>query len=265
MCSFRPTRVTLEGSLATIELCDPLHLSVPSWDRLNAWFIAELLAEMLDDPHQARQVASLLESMSGTRPSHSRVLAATLQRIEAGALHARFIVARWVEELRGWEEPEPRPLVPTHGPSDGPGHGPAPYEKLRTTWISFDVDDDDGQALPNGRFDLVLDGRVEGGPLDDEIHRYEPLREQATAALGMQSFYWSYDPGRMGSTPHPSTGGEDHSLTFEVLDQDGNLASGEYTLAAAGTESAPLDGVHEHEVTDGRATLRLHALSFSPR
>lgn len=265
MFSFRPTHVTLEGPLATIELCDPLRVAVPVCSRLNASFIAELLAEMLDDPHQARQVARLLASTSGTRPPPRRVLEATLQKIEAGTLHARFTVARWVEELRGWEEPEPRPLVPSSGPTDGPGHGPAPYEELRTTWLSFDVVDDGGQPLPNGRFDVVLDGRVEGGPLDDEVRRYQPLREQATAALGMQSFYWSYDPGRTGSDPHPSTGDEHGSLTFEVLDQDGNPASGEYTLTGAATEPTPLDGVHEHEVTERRATLRLHALSFSRR
>ncbi|MEX1362358.1 MAG: hypothetical protein AB1Z98_04485 [Nannocystaceae bacterium] len=262
----RPTVVTIEGTLAAIELGDPLKLAVPARDRLSAWFLTDILAEMLDDPRHAQQVARLIESLTFTRPPPGRVYAATMQMLESGALQARFVTAAWAREARGWEEQEARPLLPTDGPTVGPGRGPAPYEKLRTTWVSFDVLDDDGEPLPNGRFDVVLDGRVEGGLLDDGIHRYEPLREQATAVLGIQRFFWSYDPGRTGAAPHSPTDHQPGSLTFEVLDRDGDEVDGEYTFVSSPTEHrAPLDGVHEHEAAAGPAALRLHGLSFPTR
>lgn len=123
-----------------------------------------------------------------------------------------------------------RPLMPLSpsGPGDTPPTLPA------TTWVSFDVVDDERRPA-QGRFRLAVDALVESGDLDGSSHRRGELRPHADVRLLVQGLSWGGAPA-----PEPITPGKIEpaisvdvaadELSIEVVDADGRRLRARYEI-----------------------------------
>lgn len=158
---------------------------------------------------------------------------------------------------------DPLDIPPLPGVVDDPPRDEPPAEP-GLTFISFEVVDDLGvRAL--GDFQVAIDALDDAGPLDEQVHRYDDLREQAEAFLKVENIHWDDTPVVVEPTgptePVEPTGPTvaPDEVAFEVVDPDGASLAGQFGLKIGGevAQAGELSGVQRAEVEGDDIVLKL--------
>jgi hypothetical protein len=197
------------------------------------WLVEDALRE--GGIATAAALERLAESLVGRTVESTREAA---QIVIRGLVEARLVAVQWPTEertLAGVEVTDLRTLgnweVDEPGRPGGPPAPPPPVPVESTTWVSFEVVDERGEAA-DGRYRIGLDAHAEEGEIARRGHRFDGLREAVRVQLLVEDLRW--DPTAQpnapwrGDDPRPS---DDGLFSVELVDERGEPLRARFTLS----------------------------------
>ena len=201
---------TLRDPLGTYEVGLAADMRRPrlSMQRFDQDWLVSLARSLCRDDANERIVAGLVERSTG-RAATGTVL---LERFAELVVHGRLVL-REVAVPDAYPLPDPYadpPMslaeMPVNDPlDDGPPRTwPTSEPERTTTWVSFEVVDEQGRRA-DGEFRLGLDAKVVSGCLGQQAHRYDELREAVRVELFARQLRWAPDDSaEVVARPHCS-------------------------------------------------------------